>query len=226
MSKLLNKIRSRGYWEVIIRPTSFIENRVPDISGLYSLVANRAVLLRGWGYPEVQEETRLLTDSDWVGQELEWEEYLEIWRLYQSGQFVHIFGMEEDWRDQSTVWANAAPKPGEILGLGNALFTYTEIFEFAARLSLTDASDQTMHIAITVNGLRGRSLVDQRPGAWPLHCVPANLDSHPFKKDVPQAELIANAWELALEPASELFHRFEVDFSKGTLRALQAKLRR
>jgi hypothetical protein len=42
--------------------------------------------------------------------------------MYRSGQFAHLFGIFEDWRDQSALWP--APldwQPGRQLGIGNAI---------------------------------------------------------------------------------------------------------
>lgn len=224
MSRLLEKIRSRGHWQVIIRPTTFLADRIPDIRHLYPLVQHCSVHLRGWDYPHVDRQTGPVIGKDWVGQEFEWEEYLEVWRLYQSGQFVHLFGMEEDWRERSTWRTDHGEKPGQVLGLGNALFQYTEIFEFAARLALTEAGGTTMHLEVAVNGLHGRSLVNERPGGRPVHGRPGELDSLPFSIDISQADLVADARELALKPASDLFFRFGKDFSQEVLRAHQAAL--
>jgi len=86
---------------------------------------------------------------DWIGQEPEWEQYLELWRFYQSGQFVDFMGLDEDWRDQSKLW----PPPGDwkpclFLDVEETVFQLTEIFEFAARLSLTEAGDEITNLKV------------------------------------------------------------------------------
>lgn len=232
MSELLKKIKSRGYWRVIIRPTTFDEKHVANISHLYPIVERCSVQFRGWDYPHLDTRKPPCIDTDWVGQEFEWEEFLEIWRLHQSGQFVHIFGMDEDWRDQSK-WPQTQhfhpsrpSQSGASLGMGNALFHFAEIFEFAARLALTEAGDQSMHVEITVNGLQGRVLYNDTGGGFPFRGPKATLSSLPYAIDVSQAELIADPRWLALEPAAELYRRFGEEFSKQTLLSLLDKLQR
>src|SRR3989337_3033873 len=101
---LLEKIKSRGYWRVVIRPGRFVEKRIRDITVLYPIIQKTTVELRGWDFPHVDPHINPHIDVDWVGQESEWEEFLEIWRFYRSGQFVDLAGIPEDWRDQSKLW--------------------------------------------------------------------------------------------------------------------------
>lgn len=226
MSTLRDKIQSRGYWRVVIRPGTFAEARISDISALYPMLQKRSVELRGWDFPHVDPHTNCHMDKDWIGQESEWEHYLELWRFYQSGQFVDIAGMPEDWRDQSRLWpASGDWKPGTELGIGDTLFRFTEIFEFAARLALTEAGDYLMHIEVAISGIKGRKLWVDTPRHWPMHRkYAASIEMLPYQIDVPQTQLIAEPRELALKPAIELFRRFDWDPSVEMLREMQAEL--
>ena len=118
MSELLEKIRSRGYWRIVIHPATFLEKRVSKISTLYPLLQKISVQLRSWDFPRLDPRTPPVTDVDWIGQESEWERFVEVWRIYQSGQFVDVAGMTEDWHDQSE-WLPAPEKwePGHFLGV-------------------------------------------------------------------------------------------------------------
>ena len=167
MSELLDKIRSRGYWQVVIRPHEFDEQRIADIFALYPILERCSVQLRGWNYPHLHRSVQFHIDTDWIGQEFQWEHYLELWRFYQSGQFIHIAGIRSDWRDQSDIWPPATNGwlPGSVLGIGDTVFGFTEIFEFAARLAFTDASDDFMHISVTLKGLKDRRLQDDSPAS-------------------------------------------------------------
>ena len=66
MSELLEKIRSRGYWRVVIHPASFVEKQVANISDLYPLLQKIAVELRGWDYPHLDVHTPLHIDKAWI----------------------------------------------------------------------------------------------------------------------------------------------------------------
>lgn len=225
---LAEKIRSRGHWQVVIRPLQFLEKRIPEIHALFPIVEKASVHLRGWDFPHVDPHTQPHIDVDWVGQESEWQHHLEIWRLYQSGQFLDISGMHYDWRNQSE-WFPASKgwKPNEILGVVDAVYRFTEIFEFAARLALTEAGDEQMHIEVIVGSLKGRRLwVDDR-GRTPFFAeYRASLDEFPYRAQIPRSELAANPRDLALKAARELFWRFGWEAPIEILRELQAGLKK
>ena len=219
---LLEKIKSRGHWRVVIRPGRFVEKRIPQISSLCPIVQKTAVQLRGWDFPHVDTHTKPHIDVVWVGQESEWQQFLEIWRFYQSGQFVDIAGIWEDWREKYDL----AGKSGVLLGIGDTLFRFTEIFEFAARLALTEVGDEVMYIEITINGLAGRKLWDDSHDSGRVYKqYEASLQELPFRQELPRDELVAQPRELALRPAIELFARFGWTADAAALRDIQKKLR-
>ena len=146
MSDLTQKIKTAGYVEVSIHPGRFVVDRVQPITSLFPIVQRCKVLLRGWDYPHIDPSTPdPVPDIDFVEQESEWEHHLEWWRLYQSGLFLSLRGICHDWRDQSDLWpADKNWRRGDLLVIEDTLLTLVEIFEFAARLSNTDAGDDRM----------------------------------------------------------------------------------
>ena len=208
--KLLEKIRSRGYWEVIVRPSTFLQTKLSDINSLLPILEKSRVSLRGWDFPHLDQHQQTQIDLDWIGQEVEWEHHLSVWRFYQSGLFVHISAMPIDWRDQSHWWpADANWRPGMLLGAGDTLFTFTEIFEFAARLSLTEAGDDSMHVEIKAGNIKNRTLYMDDPRKWGFsHSYTASLVEFPIAQDLIRAELVAKPADYAVEVANQLFKRF------------------
>lgn len=227
MSELLEKIRSRGYWKVVIHPATFVEKRISDIFALCPILEKTSVQLRGWDFPHLDTRIQTHIDVDWAGQELNWENHLELWRFYQSGQFVHFSGMDEDWREQSGIWPPYEGwKPGALLYVEDTLFQYTEIFEFAARLAMTRAGDEQMHLEIDLRGLKGRGLKFEvrRAGSLYRRILKADIEGMAYKVDLPRIQLITEPSELALKPAVELFQRFGWDPSLDMLRDMQGEL--
>jgi hypothetical protein len=223
---LVEKIKSRGYWRVMIRPGRFVEKRIGEISTLFPIIQKASVEFRGWDFPHVDTRTNPRIDVDWVGQQFEWEQYLEIWRFYQSGQFVDVVGIPSDWRDQSKLWpADEGWSPGSLLGIGEVLFRFIEIFEFAARLSLTEAGDESITIQIIVGGLAGRKLFVDIPNRWPMFKeYKASLSEFPYTIELSRTELVAQPRELSLKPTAELFARFGWIPDAAALRDIQKSL--
>ncbi|MBM3942708.1 MAG: hypothetical protein FJ316_07285 [SAR202 cluster bacterium] len=225
MSELLEKIRSRGFWKVIIHPSTFNEKRVPNILDLYSVLQKSSVEFGGWDFPHLDTRVKPEIGPDWVGQELDWEHYLELWRFYQSGQLAYFSGMYDDWRDQSTLWpADNNWHPGTDFRVHEAVFRYTEIFEFAARLSRTHAGDQHMHLEVNVKGLQGRTLCNLPGRVRFRYQRKASISELPYKIDLSQLQLITETKDLALKPALELFRRFGWEPPIDLLRDIQTEV--
>jgi hypothetical protein len=224
---VLDKIRTRGYWRVVIRPTTFEENHIPSDSDLFPIVEKNSVRLRGWDYPHIDHQSPPLRGADWVGQEFDRQDEIEVWRLYTSGQFVHFFTILGDWRDHSAVWpAEPEWKPGHYIYYIPTIYSLVEIFEFAARLALSPAGAASMRVEIELHGLRGRRLVS------PDIMVPlsgfyvAQKADWNYRREGSQTDLIARPRELAAVAARDLFARFGLDLSLEMLARLQARIGR
>jgi len=186
------------------------------------------VQLRGWDFPHLDPREQAHIYNDWIQQESEWEEFLEVWRFYQSGQFIDFAGIPYDWQDQSQrQLPSEGWKPGEILQVRDALFTFTEVFEFAARLALSEAGDEIMRIELTASNMAGRELRLDSQHYLPLPPgrYKATIKELPYEVDLSRTELISEARELALKPAVELFRRFGWEPETDMLRNMQERLR-
>jgi hypothetical protein len=83
----------------------------------------------------------------------------EVWRLYQSGQFVHLFSMNEDWiEDRKHPWTGEPIKPGDILEVTSTLWTLTEMFLFCARLVEALSIGPEVTVSYKLVGLKNRRL--------------------------------------------------------------------
>ena len=221
MNALLEEIRSRGYWKVIIRPATFKEKRVQDKSALEHILRKTSVSIKGWSFPQVDTLGKPETGPDWIGQGIATGPIRELWRFYQSGQFVHYFGMVED-RVNSHQWM--PPENGRqpvVLSAESVVAQFTEIFEFAARLSFTEVGDTGTHLEVAAVNISN-------------HCLPAQLNSGlgrllqsrvtevTFKTDPSRTELVAEKRDLALKAAIQFFRCFEWEPSIELLRDIQA----
>lgn len=226
MSEILKKIQSRGYWKVIIRPATFDERRIENFADLYSILQKTYVQIPSsrWEFPHLDSHATLQKKQDWIGQEYHWRQYLEVWRFYQSGQFVSIKGVYDDWRDESNLWPPPDGwKPCQFMEIEDTLLRFNEIFEFAARLAFTKAGDEYMRLKISVHNLKGRGLeLDmQRKGSSYLRTLTASTNELSYEVDLPAVKLVASPGELALKPAIELFQRFGWNPGAGMLRDIR-----
>lgn len=223
----MDKILSRGYWRVLIRPGVFEEKRVPNILDLRKILQSCSVTLRGWDYPHMDGQSTPEVAEDWVGQGIDWEGYVEYWRFYQSGQFLHLDGIKEDWMEQRIRLGRASEFPdAKLLAVVSAVFTFTEIFELTTRLSTSPAGDETMSIDIGIHGLSGRQLWIGSQNRMPFsQKYTASIPQFRFQREYSKGELSGSAWSLALEPATELFRRFNWDPSRDILEGMQEELR-
>lgn len=161
---------------------------------------------------------------------VDWEHFIEIWRLYQSAQFVHLFAMHEDW------WADTGLlksdrlgriKPGQLLDVTGVLFTMTELFVFASRLAEVLNFGPEVTVSYTLFGLEGRQLqtVDHR--RMPLRDyrkAATELTHFGYQLTVPAGKLIASAPELAVDETMRVYERFHWDPARQSLVDDQRKL--
>jgi hypothetical protein len=72
----------------------------------------------GWNFPHLGDEP-LIRETDFIGVDTDWFYYREIVHFWQSGLFVYLFGIREDWYDQGhpTLWRPPSTVPGELLGI-------------------------------------------------------------------------------------------------------------
>jgi len=88
LSEITDEIRSKGHWDVAIRPEPFIEDRV-DYADLDEIMVRAVVRLRGWPVPYIDHREEPLRGDDWIGHDIgaEGGAHYEAWRFFTSGQF-------------------------------------------------------------------------------------------------------------------------------------------
>lgn len=223
---LTEKIQSRGYWEVVIRPSAFIEQRIGDFGDLERIVQRSAVEVGGWDFPHVDRHQPLVREMHAVGLDYDWDRYIELWRLYQSGQFVHLSAMPLDWLDRTNLYSRPEGwEPGRDIGVLRTILHFTRIFEFAARLGATPASDEQMVVSMTIGGLLDRQLVVDSPRREPFwHSYTTALEVFLYEKAYHRTDLMGQPRKLALKASQELFLRFGWNAAPEVLEGMQDEL--
>ncbi len=222
----IEKIKSRGYWQVLIRPSEYVEERIPSIVACKSIIRDTKVSFRGWDYPHYSTKTEPVSGLHYVEQSSDWEVYIEHWRYFQSGQFFHVFSMWEDWDDARRITRSGPNSPpGERLSMLNVIYLITEVYEFAARLGAKELLGDSCSVGIGAHGTKNRRLVALDPSRHLFHTYESHLGEIPRDREFKTSELIGRSRELALEHIVWLFHRFNWDDApRDVIRQDQEKL--
>ncbi len=152
-----------------------------SVAGCLSLVQKTKVQLRGWDFPHISKRPdEREFGNKFFASGAEFMGIVEYWRFYQSGQFLHLSAVREapssEWfqklkqRAVSSIFLkpegvdlNKAPGFISIL---NTIYMFTEIFEFAARLSEVGLYDGRVEVRIAAVGIGGFVLVAGDDRAW------------------------------------------------------------
>lgn len=210
---VIDKIKTKGYWEIEIRPTKFVENKLDRVS-CQSLVRECQVRLRGWPYPYVGNKI----EEFYLGQNcvvglINENNYVEMWKMFQSGQFKHYLPFWEDW-NQSISWYTGfstnfdKQKSRKIKGVIMTLCTITEVFKFASNLAEKGIFDENVRISLTLNDTFARSLANSEPFRMLYKDYKCMLDHITFEKTYGVSELINNVPDLAMKATIDIFQSF------------------
>lgn len=217
-STTLNKLKSRGYWKVNFYPKNPNPSVIGKVLDAKEIVKTSAIELRGWDYPHFPTQTREHQDiyvaKDKIEAWIDWENYKEVWRLYQSGQFIHLFGLREDWYEEDSWISENDPykknKPGSIVSVLGTVYSITEIFAFLRNLVEAGLYEGGVVVEISLQNTKNRSLVVMDPRRAPLFgdykCRTDEIELS--KKTFEKAEVIDNYLNLALDTMVDLFQQF------------------
>lgn len=212
--QLLETIKKRGYWQINFKP---LTDQHLGFLQCKDLIEKSSVRFQGWPYPYVpgvRKENSDLAPGDnyyegWIDSGAE----KEIWRMYQSGQFIHIKAMEEDWLKEDSFFGEELKKieAGTILDIPWAVYRITEVFEFAARLARKGLYKDGMEINVLLGNVSGRRLeimTDRLRAMSLFEEYKAVIDNIPFSRVYNWLEITEETKERALEVIIYIFHRF------------------
>lgn len=152
--KIIKKIKSKGYWEINIRPDVYKSQRIKR-QKVKDIVHSAVVVLRGWDYPHFRDsEGEPYPILDGIEKTVDWYNHIEFWRMTKSANFYHLLALWDDWDS----WMGGAVVDKR-LGVLGTLYTLTEIFEFAKRLASQNIFDDNVSIEIKLHDLNNRHLV-------------------------------------------------------------------
>jgi hypothetical protein len=225
MSKgILEKIKSQGYWRVVIRPTQFVQDRIPTLAECERLIEYNQVKYRGWYFPHLESE-HPGRFRDYIEVGTEFRSYVkEIWRFYQSGQFVFFSGLIEDWIGDAK---EMGFQPGTGLAVKSTLYRLTEVYEFAARLAEQGVLGDRLLVAADLVGTRGRRLFSWKAAEsfeWGLErAYECNVSDLPHQTIFGTKDLIARSRERSRQHFMWIVERFGYELPEAMVRREQER---
>jgi hypothetical protein len=88
------------------------------------------------------------------------------------------------------------------------LYSFTEIYEFAARLAQKNLFRKSVLLSINLHGMKNRKLTFFQIGRHLLGDYVCHIEDIPREKEIPIETLLGNAKEIALDETLEIFKRF------------------
>lgn len=153
---LLERIRAVGHWRVNFRPLRPLARRL-TFQECQDVVERNRVSIRGWDYPHISrredEQGGLIQGDQFVESWCDWNEQLEFWHMYRSGQFLSYNALSEDFLH------GVQGRPDvPFLDVIDTTYSVTEFVEFAHRLFATGVLAEGMALDLALNGTKGRIL--------------------------------------------------------------------
>jgi hypothetical protein len=211
VDRTIAEIKSRGYWWTAIRPTTFEERRISEVTALAPLLESIQVRLSGWYFPHIDRSEPPTVKGDFVEHAVSFGEIIEYFRFYQSAQFVHYAAFREDWQERAGIFRNPVDvRPGEKLGIGAAIYRLTHVYELAARLAQHLPGGDDLVIEVAARGIENRELLVDSPNRAPL-LTPHRSASSEFRsaRQSARTALIADARALAVDDLAGLLVQFQ-----------------
>jgi len=111
-----------------------------------------------------------------------------------------------DWREAATYAKPtlSSDAPTAYLGMLDVVGSFTEFFEFAARLAMTEAGEEKILVTIIARNLEGRILVSESPRRRVFQQYCTSVEEFPYEKELSRTQLVTEPTELALQGASAL----------------------
>jgi hypothetical protein len=195
------------HWRVNFRPSQFNPASGEADRDLFELVEKTAVSFRGWNYPHISSRpNERMAAEKYVSSWADFMGHVEYWRLFYSGQFLHLFSVPEV---ANKAWRNKYAHingPG-IFSIKNVVFTMTEIFEFATRLAESRMYSGSLSIKIEVKQIRGFILVSDFDRPLDEEYI-ASEDSISKLIETNTKDIVLNNSKTAIDTAVWFFRQF------------------
>lgn len=217
----LKTIKTRGYWKIHVYPNTPKPHLIEPVNNGKEIIRSASVHFRGWDYPhyptQILDHQNVYVAGEKVEAWIDFDQYKEVWRLFNTGQFIHLFGLREDWWGEDS-WLPADHylkkiQPGTVLEAIGTIYSITEIYTFVRNLIQAKLYEGEVVVEISLIGAKDRKLFVSDPGRAPLFWeYKSVVDRIDFPKKVYKVEdLETNYLDLAFDQTVYLFNQFNWD---------------
>ena len=230
---VLDKIHTRGYWQFNVRPPEFNRDLIARLAGCRELVQSSSVLRRGWDCPHMPTNNQsqgVYNIDDHAEAWTDWDLFKEVWQMYRSGQFVYVFGVWNDWMEETSParrqW-HGTPEPGTELDALEVVLRLTELVLFARRVVASGIIGERIFIQAAIIGTAKRKLTLRDPrsigllGRYVCHSASIRLPEMQVLRDGTDDDALS----AALVWAERVLEQFQFnEFPLDTFREYQKRL--
>lgn len=228
---LIERIKSRGYWRINFQPM-VAKTKLATMQDCSQVVERNSVKLRGWDFPVFPrgvspERGGLQACGEYFEGWVDWEYFLEFWRMYRSGQLLSYLGNRLDWMEDADRRARGVSqvKPGAHLAVEDTIYLLTEVYEFLARLTRAGLYDEGVRVSVSCHNLASRSLFIEDPARMPFS-IERRTGAPDFTRveELTKSAILERPQDLALKTILALFDVFEWNPSPEQIAKDQEKL--
>jgi len=160
--QIIQKIVSKGYWKVQIRPNEYKEKRI-EVKEIENIAIPSVISLRGWDFPHYRDRNGgPYITKDGIEKITDIGQYVEYWTMTSSANFIYLGALKEDLIDNTNIVDNIMREYGQKydrwLEVINTLYRITEIYEYAKRLALKLNIGGQIVIEIELSDIENRIL--------------------------------------------------------------------
>ena len=220
-------VRDFPHWRVNVRPSEHAPNRIPTLKRCVELIEHNTVRFRGWDYPHWGEQLGDAQYGDnWIASWADFMSHKEYWRLFQSGQFIHLFAVREftdevwDRQLRQTLAAQLGGRKDKgFFDLVNTVHTVAEITEFATRMAQSEVLAPSLSLSIAIVGIRGFVVTTDWSRGFLRQRYIAKQDTISHTWHHTSEQLVADSVTPTVEVCKWIFERFGwLDISEEMLR--------
>lgn len=232
-SELPVDVLSDPHWRVNLIPSKYNNTSIPTLKECKKIIEKNSLHLRGWDYPHIGNEDEQSRGNNYIDS---WSDFFgarEYWRFWQSGQFLHLFSVrefsepsfKEELKSSMKMFLSHNKRINwedikGFISFVNSIYIFTEIFEFASRLSRSNIYENYLTLDISVSGINKFILSSDRSRDWHnLYQYGEDIISGTWNID--SEELSMNSSKLSREKILWFFDKFGFYPSMDLIKEIQ-----